>query len=295
MQALWMVLASFFFATMGVGVKIASGSFSTAELVCYRGIISMIFMAIVMRTQGTPIRTPVVAMQAWRSLIGVMSLGAWFYAIAHLPLATAMTLNYMSGVWIAAFIVGGAILYGKPERQGPLLATVLAGFAGVVMTLRPTIDQNQLFAGVIGLLSGLCAALAYLQVTALGRVGEPEARTVFYFATGSAVAGSVGIVFTGLTPWAGVSWQAAAWLLPIGVLASLGQWCMTRAYSHGATLVVANLQYSGIVFASVYSLLWFGDKIAPIGWLGIVVIVCSGLAATALRARAMPDTPGEEH
>ena len=42
-------------------------------------------------------------MHAWRSAIGVFSLGAWFYAIAHLPLATAMTLNYMSSVWIAAF------------------------------------------------------------------------------------------------------------------------------------------------------------------------------------------------
>lgn len=295
MQALWMVLASFLFATMGVGVKIASESFSTTELVFYRGIVSMIFMGVVMRAQSVSVRTPVVAMQAWRSLTGVLSLGAWFYAIAHLPLATAMTLNYMSGVWIAAFIVGGAILYGKPERQGPLLATVLAGFIGVVLTLRPTIDQNQLFAGVIGLLSGLGAALAYLQVTALGRVGEPEARTVFYFAAGSAVAGGIGLLFTDLTPWAEVSWQAAAWLVPIGVLASLGQWCMTRAYSHGSTLVVANLQYSGIVFASVYSLLLFGDKIALIGWLGIVVIVASGLAATALRARALPNPPGEEH
>lgn len=295
MQALWMVLASFLFATMGVGVKIASESFTTTELVFYRGVVSMIFMGVVMRAQGVSVRTPVAAMQAWRSLTGVLSLGAWFYAIAHLPLATAMTLNYMSGVWIAAFIVGGAILYGKPERQGPLLATVLAGFTGVILTLRPTIDQNQLFAGVIGLLSGLGAALAYLQVTALGRVGEPEARTVFYFATGSAVAGGIGLVFTDLTPWAEVSWQAAAWLVPIGVLASLGQWCMTRAYSHGSTLVVANLQYSGIVFASVYSLLLFGDKIALIGWLGIVVIVASGLAATVLRARALPNPPGEEH
>ena len=295
MQALWMVLASFLFATMAVGVKIASESFTTTELVFYRGIVSMIFMGVVMRAQGVSMRTPVVAMQAWRSLTGVLSLGAWFYAIAHLPLATAMTLNYMSGVWIAAFIVGGAILYGKPERQGPLLATVLAGFIGVVLTLRPTIDQNQLFAGVIGLLSGLGAALAYLQVTALGRVGEPEARTVFYFAAGAAVAGGIGLLFTDLTPWAEVSWQAAAWLVPIGVLAATGQWCMTRAYSHGSTLVVANLQYSGIVFASVYSLLLFGDKIALIGWLGIVVIVASGLAATALRARALPNPPGEEH
>ena len=295
MQALWMVLASFFFATMGVGIKIASGSFSTAELVFYRGLVGMVFMGVVMRAQGTPVRTPVPMMQAWRSLIGVLSLGSWFYAIAQLPLATAMTLNYMSGVWIAAFIVGGALLYGKADRQGPLLATVMAGFVGVVMTLRPTIEQNQLFAGLIGLLSGIAAAMAYMQVIALGRTGEPEARTVFYFASGSALAGGIGIAFSGFTAWADVRWQDAAWLVPIGVLASLGQWCMTRAYSKGATLVVANMQYSGIVFAALYSLLLFGDKIAPIGWLGIATIVVSGITATALRTRALRNLPAEEH
>ena len=295
MQALWMVLASFFFATMGVGIKVASGSFNTSELVFYRGLVSVVFMLLVLRTRGTPLRTSVPMMHAWRSVIGVLSLGAWFYAIAHLPLATAMTLNYMSGVWVAAFIVGGAVLYGQAQRQGPLMATVLAGFVGVVMMLRPTLDQNQLYAGLIGLLSGMGAALAYMQVTALGKVGEPEGRTVFYFSVGSALAGGAGIVFTGLTPWSAVSWQAAAWLVPIGILASLGQWCMTRAYSRGSTLLVANLQYSGIVFAAIYSLLLFGDRIALLGWAGMGLIVASGLAATVLRSRALPDTPAEEH
>ncbi len=295
MQALWMVLASFLFATMGVGVKIAAGSFNVAELVFYRGVIGVVFMAVIMRAQGTPLRTPVPGMHAWRTAMGTLSLGAWFYAIAWLPLATAMTLNYMSGVWIAAFIVGGGILYGQAQRQGPLLATVLAGFAGVVMTLRPALDQNQLFAGVIGLLSGIGAALAYMQVTALGRIGEPTGRTVFYFALGSVVAGAAGMLVSGVTPWSQVTWQAAAWLLPIGLLASVGQWCMTRAYTRGATLVVANLQYSGIVFAAIYSLALFGDNIPLIGWLGIAVIVASGIASTVLREHAMPDTPAEEH
>ena len=295
MQALWMVLGAFFFATMGVGVKVASGSFNTFELVFYRGAISIVLLVVLLRAHGTSLRTPVPMMHAWRSALGAFSLGAWFYAIAHLPLATAMTLNYMSGVWVAAFIVGGAILLGKSERQGPLLATVLLGFVGVALTLRPTLDQNQLFAGLIGLLSGMSASLAYLQVTALARAGEPVERTVFFFAVGTAVVGALGMLFTGFTPWERVTWQAAAWLVPIGLLASLGQWCMTRAYSHGHTLVVASLQYSGIVFASLYSLLLFGDRIPLIGWLGICLIVASGVAATFLRERALPDTPAEEH
>ena len=295
MQALWMVLGAFFFATMAVGIKVASGSFSTFELVFYRGVVSVIFMGLVMRARGTPLKSPVPLMHAWRSVVGVLSLGAWFYAIAHLPLATAMTLNYMSGVWVAAFIVGGAVMYGQAERQGPLMATVLAGFAGVVLMLRPTLDQNQLFAGLVGLLSGISASLAYMQVTALGRVGEPEGRTVFYFSIGTAVVGCIGVAFTGLTPWSAASWQANAWLVPIGVLASMGQWCMTRAYSRGPTLLVANLQYSGIVFAGIYSLLLFGDKIPLLGWAGMGLIVLSGLTATVLRTRAVPNTPAEEH
>lgn len=295
MQALWMVLGAFFFATMGVGVKIASQNFNTFEIVFYRGLISIVFVAVVLRGRGIALKSPVPFMHAWRSVVGGAALTAWFYAIAHLPLATAMTLNYMSGIWVAAFIVGGAILYGKTERQGPLLATVLLGFAGVVLTLRPTIDQNQMFAGLVGLLSGMSAALAYLQVTALGRVGEPVGRTVLYFAIGTTATGALGTLFAGFTPWEQVGWQAALWLVPIGVLASLGQWCMTRAYAHGHTLVVASLQYSGIAFASLYSLLLFGDQMAPSTWLGIALIVTSGVAATFLRERAIPDTPAEEH
>ena len=290
-----MVLGAFFFATMAVGIKVAGASFSTFELVFYRGVVSVIFIALVLRSRGTSLRTAVPMMHAWRTLIGVLSMGFWFYGIAHLPLATAMTLNYMSSVWVAAFIVGGAVVYGKTDGLGPLMGTVLASFAGVIMLLRPTLQQDQLFAGLIGLLSGMGSALAYLQVTALGKVGEPEGRTVFYFSLGSLVVGYVGMLFTGMTAWSSVSWQAAAWLLPIGILASLGQWCMTRAYSRGSTLLVANLQYSGIVFGAFYSLLLFGDRIPLVGWAGMGLIVASGIAATVLRTRALPGTPAEDH
>jgi S-adenosylmethionine uptake transporter len=225
----------------------------------------------------------------------VFSMTAWFYAISHLPLATAMTLNYMSGVWVAAFVVGGGLLYGKASGQGPLMATVMVGFAGVVLMLHPTLAQNQVFAGLVGLLSGLGAAMAYLQVTALGKAGEPEARTVFYFSIGTAFIGVVAASLDRFTPWSQVPWHAAAWVVPIGVLASLGQWCMTRAFSHGATLLVANLQYVGIVFAAGYSVWLFGDPIDPQGWLGMALIVGSGLAATVLRTRTLPLPAAEEH
>jgi S-adenosylmethionine uptake transporter len=271
-------------------------------------------------------------MHAWRSLVGVISLGAWFYAIANLPLATAMTLNYMSSIWVAAFLVGGAMLVsllpargkrlaeastvnsravqgsggppparatpsgGAVQSQGPLVLTVITGFVGVVIMLRPTMAQNQAFAGLIGLMSGLLAAFAYMQVMALARAGEPETRTVFYFAVGSALAGALGMGVSGISAW---HWKPALWLIPLGLLASLGQLCMTRSYSlaktHNATLVVANLQYSGIVFGAFYSLTLFGERIPLPGWAGMALIVASGIAATVLRDRAVPDSPAEEH
>jgi S-adenosylmethionine uptake transporter len=300
MQAVWMILSSFLFATMGVCVKFASEHFNSAELVFYRGILGIVFMAAYARARGITLATRYPAMHAWRSVIGVMSLSAWFYAIAHLPLATAMTLNYMSSVWIAAFLVGGALMLGKAGQkgpsQGPLVLAILASFIGVVMLLRPAIDQNQTFAGLVGLMSGLGAAFAYMQVMAISRMGEPETRTVFYFAVGTAVAGALGMCVMGVTPW---NWQHALWLPPIGILASLGQLSMTKAYSmsenHGGTLMVANLQYSGIVFAAIYSLILFGDNIPLIGWAGMGLIIVSAIAATVLRARAAPNAPAEEH
>ena len=291
MQASWMILASLFFSMMGVCIKYASAHFHTFELVFFRGLIGVVFMAWICRMQGITLRTPIPMMHVWRSVVGVTSLAAWFYALGHLPLSTAMTLNYMSGVWVAVFLVGGTLLSGKLReirRQVPIVLAVLAGFGGVVLLLRPTIEQDQWVAGVVGLLSGLIAALAYIQVAALGRLHEPEARTVFYFSVGTTVVGAALMLITGMSTWL---WPSVLWLLPVGVLAALGQLCMTKAYSRGSTMVVANLQYSGIVFGALFGLLLFGDQINLMGWLGMALIMASGIASTILRNRALPRTP----
>lgn len=301
MQALWMVLAAFLFATMSVCVKVASAHFNAAELVFYRGLIGILLLWLLSRSQQVSLATRYPGMHAWRSLVGVSAMGAWFYAIGHLPLATAVTLNYMSSVWIAAFMVGGALLSWRPSAdtprpalQGPLVLTVLTGFVGVVLMLRPSLDKDQLFAGLVGLMSGMSAAFAYMQVVALSRAGEPETRTVFYFAIGSTLAGGLAAWPMGVSAWPG--WPTL-WLLPIGLLASGGQLCMTRAYASArtprGTLVVANLQYSGIVFAAIYSVVLFGDAITPMGWLGMALIVGSGIVATILRAKAAHSAPAD--
>lgn len=288
-----MVLAAFFFATMGVCIKFAAEYFNTAEIIFYRGLISMALLWALTRAQGVTLRTDYPLMHAWRSLVGVISMSAWFYAIAKLPLATAMTLNYMSSLWIAAFMVGGALMAWRPSPATPrpalhmpVVCSVLVGFVGVVLMMRPSINADQGLAGIVGLMSGMISALAYMQVVALSRLGEPEQRVVFYFSLGSAVAGGAAMLVIGTSSFPG--WPAL-WLIPIGVLAAGGQLCMTRAYANAktrrGTMVVANLQYSGIAFGGAYSVLVFGDVIPPLGWLGMALIVGSAIVATVMRSR----------
>ena len=191
----------------------------------------------------------------------------------------------MSSVWFAVFVLGGALLMRRWDdlrAQWPLALTVAAGFAGVVLILRPAIAQDEHVAGLIGLASGMLAAMAYMQVAALGRLGEPETRTVFYFSLGSALAGAAATCITG---WHGLNTPGAWWLLPVGLLAVLGQLCLTRAYTRSATMLVANLQYSGIVFAALYGVALFGEYLPLTGWLGIILITASGMAASLWRKR----------
>lgn len=282
-----MVAATLLFATMGVCVKLASEFYAASEIVMYRGLVGSVMMALLTRRQGISLKTRLPGMHLWRSISGVTSLCLWFYAISHLPLATAMTLNYMSSVWMALFLLGGAVLMGAQRLDWRLMASVLLGFVGVALILRPTLDQQQLWYGLAGLLSGMIAAMAYLQVTALGRVGEPELRIVFYFSVGGCVAGAVITAVTQGGLQSHTLWGAFL-LLAVGVLATTAQVCLTRAYSIGRPLVNACLQYLGIVFSFIYGMLLFKDPLTWHATFGMLLIIGAGLAATLLRSKVAP-------
>jgi drug/metabolite transporter (DMT)-like permease len=285
-----MLGASLGFATMAVCVKLASAQYSTGEIVFFRGLIGALSMAALVRWQGGTLRTRVPAMHFWRGLVGVCALCLWFVALGRLPLATAMTLNYMSSVWMALFLIGGAVMLGAARVDGRLVAAVLFGFVGVALVLRPTIDQNQLWHGLAGLFSGVLSALAYLQVSSLARAGEPETRTVFYFSIGGIGAGALLMAFSGTGEH---TLRGALLLLAVGVLATAAQMMMTRAYAIGRTLSNAGLQYMGIVFSFVYGVLLFDEAITVWALAGVTLIIGAGLAATFLRSHsplAPPDT-----
>jgi S-adenosylmethionine uptake transporter len=195
----------------------------------------------------------------------------------------------MSSVWMALFLIGGAVLLGSARVDGRLVAAVLTGFAGVGLVLQPTIERDQFWGALCGLISGMLAALAYLQVTALGRAGEPEYRVVFYFSLGSVVAGAVvALGFGGLHSH---TLQGVALLVAIGVLATTAQIMMTRAYAIGSTLSNASLQYLGIGHSFIFGVLIFHDPVTWVALAGMGLIVAAGLAATLLRGQAKVTSP----
>jgi S-adenosylmethionine uptake transporter len=283
MQSLWMVFASALFAVMGACVKLASQYYSVAEIVFYRSAIGAVILFAFVRASGGSLRTPVPWMHASRGAVGTLSLSLWFFATAVLPLGTAMTLNFSSPLFLAAFAVLAALVAGR-RVQWPLALAVATGFVGVVLVLQPSLRTDQTVAGIAGLVSGVLSAAAYWHVKELGKLGEPEWRTVFYFSLSGVALGLAGTLVTGFSSH---SWRGAALLAAVGVTATAAQLAMTRAYGRGRTLLTANLQFSAVVFAAALGELVFSDRIPPIGYLGIAVIVASGVLATFVSMRPL--------
>ena len=273
MQSLWMIVASFCFACMGVCVKLASATFSAAEIVFYRAAISLAFMLLLIAVRRIPLATPHWRFQFTRSFCGFASLLCVFYAISLLPLATAMTLNYTSPLFLAFCLA----LLGKTRLRPAVLEALTLGFIGVVLLLRPSFHADQLTGGLLGLGSGILSALAYYNVRELGELGETEERTVFYFSLFSTLCSALWMALFEFHP---IDWHSGLLLLGVGAFATIAQLAMTRAYKRGKTLVAASLAYTTVVFASLFGMFFWQETLSLHAWLAIVLIIASGLIST---------------
>lgn len=279
MQSLWMVVASLLFACMGVCVKYAAQTHSAVEITFYRSFISLILMFGLVRLRGVPLATPHWRWQISRGVVGFVALFAYFYAITLLPLATAVTLNYTSAIFLAIYLA----LAGMRLRAG-ILGALLVGLLGVALLLRPTLGAEQLVGGLVGLGSGVLAGMAYFSVRELGERGEPEARTVFYFSLVSSVCGGGWLLFSELHA---VDLHSGLLLLGVACFATVAQLAMTRAYTRGKTLMSAALAYSTVIFSSLFGALFWGEVLDGEAWFAIGLIILSGIAATHF-SRAAP-------
>ena len=280
MQSLWMIAASFCFACMGVCVKLAAESFSAAEIVFYRSAISLLLILALVRWRNTSLATPHWRFQLWRAASGFFALLLYFYAITLLPLATAVTLNYTSPLFLAIYLGW----FGKMRLRGRMLGALVLGFVGVVVLLRPTFAAEQMLGGLMGLSSGVLAGLAYYNVRELGERGESEERTVFYFSLFST---AVSLIWMALFEFHALDVRGGLLLFGAGGFATLAQLAMTRAYQRGKTFVSASLAYSTVIFASVFGVLFWQEALSFSAWLAIALIMASGILAARF-SRANP-------
>ena len=269
-----MLVAGALFATMGTFAKLLGSHFSGAELALYRSVIALVLLGGFVMARRVSLATPFWQGHIWRGVTGTISLIGYFYAMTKLPLATAITLNYTSPIFLT--ILSTILL--KEKFRLRLVFAIALGFIGVALLLRPTFEGENAHAGFIGLASGFFAACAYVNVKKLGEAGEPEWRVVFYFA----VAGTIGsAIFQTLTEFEfhTVNAANAAYLLGLGLVATAAQLAMTRAYHSGNTLVVGAFAYSTVIFASISGIVFFNEVLPPIAWVGMAIIIVSGILA----------------
>lgn len=278
MGALWMLVAGFLFGCMGVFVKLGAEFFTNTELVFYRSFIGLIIMYAIVRQRGGSIATPHWKSHIWRGLSGSIALLLFFYCITVLPLATAVTLNYTSPLFLTMLLM----LVLRERFHAPLTIAIALGFIGIILLLHPTLERNQIIPGLLGLISGFFAGIAMLNVRELSRSGEPEWRIVFYFSLIATLISGIMLLFDTIhevTPY------SLPLLLAMGSSATLAQLALTRAYSTGKTLVASSLSYSSVVFATLFGIVLWGETLSPESWIGMALVIASGVASLKLAPR----------
>lgn len=275
-----MVVSTLFFASMNVFVKLGSQTFTTGELVFYRSVIALLMIYGSMRIQGggRSLRVPpgLLYRHMTRSIVGTLSMLLLFFSIAHLPLPTAITLNNTSSIFLMLI----AMLWLR-QRPGRLqIAAILLGFVGVVLLLRPSFSSQQWFYGFVALSSAFGGAIALYNVRELGKLGEPEWRTVFYFSAAGVVVSLIWIIWQP-QPLHAIRFNNVWQLLGMAVCATLGQLCMTRAYQRGRSLVVASLNYLNVMFSSLFGVLLWNDQLPLLSCVAMLLIIAGGIMGAA--------------
>lgn len=285
-QSLWMVGASIAFTGMVASIKLAAGrGVPLAHIIFYRGLFSVLVMSLYLRYRNLPLGSPHWRMHLRRGVAGYGGLVTYVAAVSLLPVATAVSLNYTSPLLLAAML---AFLHRERPERAQLLALV-GGLCGLVLLLRPTFDGSQWFAGLIALCSAVLAAWTALNIRALGRLKEYPVKTVLYFS---------GFITVATLPWfllshpGELTLQGSLAVLAAAVFAAFGQIMLTLAYQRGQTLLVSLLGYSQVVFTSIVGVVVWNDRLPPMSWVGMALVIASGAVATMFM-RPAPPIPAE--
>lgn len=263
--------AAFVLTVMLVLVKLASQSgIHLAEILFWRQLpsVPMIGLWLAMTGGLARLRTARIGKHGLRAIYGLVGMALNFGAITLLPLAEATTINFTTAFW--AVILSALILH---ERVGPWRwAAVVLGFVGVLIITRPGDGHIPLLGALVGLGAAFMIALISIQVRDLARTDEPLS-IVFWFSAFSIPVLGLAMPFVGAahSPY---QWGLLAGLAGFGLL---GQLLLTAALRYGAVASVIVMDYSALIWATLFGWAVF-DLLPPATtWIGAPLIVGAGL------------------
>lgn len=233
------------------------------------------------------IRTDKMRAHVSRTVVGLMGMVFNFGSLMLLPLAEATTIQFT--VPIFATILGALVLGEQTgwHRWG----AVLVGFVGVVIVTQPGSGHIPLAGAAVGLTAALFVAIISILLRQLGKT-EAAGTTVFWFSLLSVPILAVPYAFD----LRAHSWEVWAMLAGIGMVGGVGQLALTAALRFAPVSTVVPMDYSSLIWATLYGWLFFSVLPTPYTWIGAPVIIASGLYIAwreHVRGRAISsgDTP----
>ncbi len=277
--ALFAVLAALAFSVMAAGVKVATRQVPGELIVFFRCAVSLLVLLPWLLSKGAgAIRTDRLAGHLWRAAFGTCAMYLFFYALAHLHLAEAILLTYSTPLFIP-FIAWAWIREPPPPVIFP---AVSLGMIGIVLIARPAAGLALSPASIAGVLSGVCAAAAMVSIRRIADT-EPAPRIVFYFSALSTLIAVVPLAWS----WSAVSAESMALLVGIGVLATVGQLCLTRAYALAPAARIGAFTYVAVVFGGLIGWVSWSERPDAASLAGMALVVaCCLLAGWRGPARA---------
>ncbi|GAB6068351.1 pseudopaline transport inner membrane protein CntI [Methylothermus subterraneus] len=264
----WALVSAASFAGMAAVVRHLSAALPQAELVFFRNALALLFLLPLLIKQGVSLRTPCFGLHLLRAGSGLAAMYLYFYALARLPLADALLLNYTSPLFLALF----ATLWLRERWTRTRIAAWLLGAGGLGLVFQPSAAAFSL-AGLTGLASG---ALAGLALTAVKRMAasEPSTRIVTWFALLSTLISALPLL---VGPTLAARREEWLWLLAMGLLGSLGQLGITRAVALAPASQVSPLTYSSLLFAGLIGYLLWGERPNVSEAAGMGLILAAGV------------------
>ena len=259
-----MIISSFAFSLMHLCVK-ALPNIPVFELVFFRSFISLLISFTSLKSKNIPIFGVNKKILLIRGFIGVTALTLFFITLQNIPLASAVTIQYLSPIFTALFAVW--ILKERMKKIQWVFFSL--AFLGVfILKGFDTSGQLSYFYISIGLISACLSGIAYNCIRLLRKTEHPLV-VVFYFPLVATPIMAVLSFFNWVQPQ-GIDWF---YLLLLGILTQVAQIYMTKGIQSDSAGNIMTFKYIGVLFALIYGYLFFGETYSFLSILGIFILI----------------------